>query len=263
MRHHLSNGMLKQCWMTAASVRRFRSPRSSSQTTARYPRNGEGKSMKESQQSPTSSVRSCLPRPSLRRRAAASRCRMARRGIERGSLRSHSNPVSRSYRAGASSRPRRKRHQDIECRQNGSSHEASQNKNHVPSWEWTRHEKCWRASRCDSENVHTFKQVKSHSAMDARARKPALHDHHHRCPKLAVSQLVNDLQTRKERQVVFRFSQPAVELFHSLGKLKSRSVSLKMWIRGHYTWHCLFRMLRLAGSWFRYFLNQTCKRFGC
>ena len=47
----------------------------------------------------------------------------------------------------------------------------------------------------------------------------ALHDHHHRCP----SQFVDDLKMFSEgttRQVVFRFSQPAVELFHSLGKLK-------------------------------------------
>ena len=50
----------------------------------------------------------------------------------------------------------------------------------------------------------------------------ALHDHHHRCPKLGVSQFVDDLKMYTEgttRQVVYRFSQPAVELFHSLGKL--------------------------------------------
>ena len=47
-------------------------------------------------------------------------------------------------------------------------------------------------------------------------------DHHHRCP-MAVSQFVGDLKMYKAgttRQVVFRFSQPAVELFHSLGKFK-------------------------------------------
>ena len=51
----------------------------------------------------------------------------------------------------------------------------------------------------------------------------ALHDHHHRCPKLGVSQFVDDLKMHTEgtiRQVVYRFSQPAVEMFHSLGKLK-------------------------------------------
>ena len=50
-----------------------------------------------------------------------------------------------------------------------------------------------------------------------------LHDHHHRCSKLVVSQFVDDLKMYVEgttRQVVYRFSQPAVELFHSLGKLK-------------------------------------------
>ena len=58
----------------------------------------------------------------------------------------------------------------------------------------------------------------------------ALHDHHHRRLKLAVWQFVDDLKMYTEgttRQVVFRLTQPAVELFHSLGKLKSRSVSLK------------------------------------
>ena len=51
----------------------------------------------------------------------------------------------------------------------------------------------------------------------------ALHDHHNRCPKFAVSQFVDDLKMYTEgttRQVVYRFSQAAVELFHSLGKLK-------------------------------------------
>ena len=51
----------------------------------------------------------------------------------------------------------------------------------------------------------------------------ALHNHHHRCPKLVVSQFADDLKMYTEgttRQVVYRFSQPAGELFHSLGKLK-------------------------------------------
>ena len=51
----------------------------------------------------------------------------------------------------------------------------------------------------------------------------ALHDHHHRCLTLVVSQFVDDLKMYTEgttRQVVYRSSQPSVELFHSLGKLK-------------------------------------------
>ena len=51
----------------------------------------------------------------------------------------------------------------------------------------------------------------------------ALHDHHNRCRKLAVSQFVDDLKMYTEGttgQVVYRFSQATVELFHSLGKLK-------------------------------------------
>ena len=44
---------------------------------------------------------------------------------------------------------------------------------------------------------------------------------------------------------------------------QSRSVSFKMWIRGHHTLHCPLCVLRLAGSRFWYFLNPTCKRFGC
>ena len=68
-------------------------------------------------------------------RPAAARCMMARLGIEHGSLRCRSTLVSRNYRAGASSPPRRKRHQDTECRQKRSSHEASQKENDVASWE--------------------------------------------------------------------------------------------------------------------------------
>ena len=51
----------------------------------------------------------------------------------------------------------------------------------------------------------------------------ASHDHHNCCPKLAVSQFVDDLKMYTEgttRQVMYRFSQATVELFHSLGKLK-------------------------------------------
>ena len=51
----------------------------------------------------------------------------------------------------------------------------------------------------------------------------ALHDHHNRCRKLAVSQFVDDLKMYTEgttRQVVYRCSQATVELFHSVGKLK-------------------------------------------
>ena len=51
----------------------------------------------------------------------------------------------------------------------------------------------------------------------------ALHDHHNRCPKLAVSQFVDDLKMYTEgttRQVVYRFGQETVELFYSLDKLK-------------------------------------------
>ena len=50
----------------------------------------------------------------------------------------------------------------------------------------------------------------------------ALQDHA-RCPKLAVSPFVDDLKMYTEgttRQVVYRFGQETVELFHSLGKLK-------------------------------------------
>ena len=110
-----------------------------------------------------------------------------RRGNSRGSLRCRCTPVSRSNGAGASSRPRRKRNQDSVCRQSRSFHEALQNMSDVASWECTQHGKCWRAvesgtgrheeedrrtSRCDSENVDTFKQVKSLSARDACAREP-------------------------------------------------------------------------------------------
>ena len=44
---------------------------------------------------------------------------------------------------------------------------------------------------------------------------------------------------------------------------QSRSVALKMWVRGHHTWHSPYCVFRLAGKGFRYFLNQTCKRLGC
>ena len=108
---------------------------------------------------------------------AAARCMMARRGIERGSPRCHQEATEQGRLLDLAERV----HQDTECRQNRSSHEASWNKNDVASREWTQHEKCWRAevghkttrretsetSRCDSENVDTFKQAKSHSAMDA------------------------------------------------------------------------------------------------
>ena len=91
----------------------------------------------------------------------------------------------------------------------------------------------------------------------------ALHDHHHRCPKLAVSQFVDDLKMYTEgttRQVVFRFSQTGVELFHSLGKLK---VDLSPSKCGFVATTRPHRMLRVAGSGLWYFLNQTCERFGC
>ena len=93
----------------------------------------------------------------------------------------------------------------------------------------------------------------------------ALHDHHHRCPELAVSQFVDDLKMCTEgttRQVVFKFSQPAVELFHSLDKLRvDLSSSTKMWVRGHHAGHRPYRVLRVAGSGLWYFFNQTCERF--
>ena len=50
-----------------------------------------------------------------------------------------------------------------------------------------------------------------------------LQDHHTRCPKLAVSQFVDVFKMYTEgttRQVVYRFGQETVELFHSLGMLK-------------------------------------------
>ena len=93
----------------------------------------------------------------------------------------------------------------------------------------------------------------------------ALHDHHHRCPKLGVSQFVDDLKmytegtTRRCVQI-----QPTSRRAVPLSWLaQSRSVALKMWIRGHHTWHSPHCVFRLAGKGFRYFLNQTCKRFGC
>ena len=88
----------------------------------------------------------------------------------------------------------------------------------------------------------------------------ALHDHHHQCSTLVVSQFVDDLkmytgcvQIQLTSRRAFPFSWEA----------QSRSVALKMWIRGHHTWHCPYCWLWLAGKRFRYFFNQACKRFGC
>ena len=55
-------------------------------------------------------------------RASAARSMMTRSGYCRGSRRYQSTLVSGSNRAGAPTRPRRKRHQDTECRQSRSSH---------------------------------------------------------------------------------------------------------------------------------------------
>ena len=80
-----------------------------------------------------------------------------------------------------------------------------------------------------------------------------LHDHHQRCPKLAVSQFVDDLKMHTEGTRAFPFSWQA----------QSRSVALNMWIRGHHTRHSPYCLLRLTGKRFRHLLNQACKRFGC
>ena len=120
----------------------------------RVPKNGEGKVDEGNTAKPKvfcedvlatslsqTPKQSCEPQA----RPAAARCMMVKRGNGRGSPRCPSTPKSGSNRTRASSRRRRKRHQDTECRQNRSSHEALQNRSDVASWEWTQHGKCWRA----------------------------------------------------------------------------------------------------------------------
>ena len=58
-------------------------------------------------------------------RASAARSTMTRSGYCRGSRRYQITLVSGSNRAGAPTRPRRKRHQDTECRQSRSSHKVA------------------------------------------------------------------------------------------------------------------------------------------
>ena len=157
----------------------------------RDPMNGEVKVVEGNTAGPKSFTRTCCPHPFLRRPSSVASHKPDQqqhaawwRDVEStvGSSRCRSKPVSRSNRAGASSRPRRKRHQDTECRQNRFSHEASQNKNDEASGEWTEHGKCWRAAASgtrrheEGDRGHpgviprtwqTFNQVKSHSAVDA------------------------------------------------------------------------------------------------
>ena len=75
----------------------------------------------------------------------------------------------------------------------------------------------------------------------ATALLRAQHDHQPLMPKLVVSHFVDDLKMHTKgttRQVVYIFSQVAVELFHAFAQLKVDLSPSKCGLLAHHTWHC-------------------------